>query len=75
MEEPTETNARGGRLDRGATASVNEVDAHGVRAGEAVGSGAVEVGGWLRESGKEVGIAVSRAFSVFQSVGVGGEEF
>ena len=54
---------------------MNEVDAHGVRAGEAVGSGAVEVGGWLRESGKEVGIAVSRAFSVFQSVGVGGEEF
>ena len=29
---------------------MDEVDAHGVGAGEAVGSGAVEVGGWLRES-------------------------
>ena len=49
--EPTQANARGERLDRGETAVVDEVDAHGVRACEAVGSGAVEVGGWLRESG------------------------
>ena len=49
-DDPTQANARGGRLDRGEAEGVNEVDAHGVRAGEAVGSCAVEVGSWLRES-------------------------
>ena len=73
-DDPTQANARGGRLDRGEAEGVNEVDAHGVRAGEAVGSCAVEVGSWLRESGKEVSIAVVRAFSVLQIVGVHGEE-
>ena len=53
---------------------MDEVDSHGVRAGEAVGSGAVEVGGWLWEAGKEVGIAIGRAFAVLQRIGVGGEE-
>ena len=54
---------------------MDNVDAYRVRTGEAAESGAVEVGSWLRESGKEVGIAIGRAFSVLQSVGVGGEEF
>ena len=54
---------------------MDEVDAYGVGAGEAVGAGAVEVGGWLGKPGKEVGIAIGRALSVLQSVGVGGEEF
>ena len=71
-DDPTQANARGGRLDRGEAEGVNEVDAHGVRAGEAVGSCAVEVGSWLWESGKEVGIANGRAFAVLQSISVGG---
>ena len=53
---------------------MDEVNADGVGAGEPVGTGAVEVGGWLWEAGKEVGIVIGRAFAVLQSIGVGGEE-
>lgn len=52
--EPTQTYARGGRLNRNKTAGLDEVDADGVRAGEAVGSGVVE------ETGKKVDIAIGR---------------
>ena len=55
-------------------AGLDEIDADGVGDGEAVGSVAVEVGGWLWEAGKEVGIAIGRAFAVIQSIGVSGEE-
>ena len=41
---------------------MDKVNTHGVRTGEVVGSGAVEVGGWLRESGKGVGIAIGEPF-------------
>ena len=61
-DEPTQVNAKGGRVDQVETAGVDEVDARGVWAGEAVGSGAVEVGGWLRESGKGAGIAIGEPF-------------
>ena len=53
---------------------MDKVDAHGVGSGEAVGSGAVEVGGWLWESRKKIGIAIGGASPVFQGVGVSGEE-
>ena len=56
--EPTQANARGERFDCSETAGLLEVDAAGVGAGEAVGSGAVEVGSRLREAGTEVGVAV-----------------
>ena len=62
-DEPTQANARGERLDCGETAGLDEVDADGVGAGEAVGSGAVEVGSRLREAGKEVGVAVLTSLS------------
>ena len=51
------------------------MDADSVRAGKAIGSGAIEVSGWLWEPRKEVGITIGGAFAVFQSVAVGGEEF
>ena len=57
-DEPTQANARGERLDDGKTAGLDEVDADGVGAGEAVGSCAVKVGSRLREAGKEVGVAI-----------------
>ena len=57
-DEPTQANGRGERLDCGETAGLDEVDADGVGADEAVGSSAVEVGSRLREAVKEVGIAV-----------------
>ena len=41
------------------------MDAHRVGVGEVVGAGAVEVSSQLREAGKEVGVAVCQAFSVF----------
>ena len=55
-------------------AGIDEVDAHGVRAGKAVGSGAVGVGFWLGEAGDEVGVTVGRAFTGLQRVCVRGEE-
>ena len=64
-DEPTQANARGRKLDRSDTTGMDEVDANGVRAGKAVGSGAVEISGWLWEPGEEVGIAIGRAFAVF----------
>ena len=73
-DEPTQANTTGKRLDWGETASLDEVDVDGVWAGEAVGAGSVEVGSWLWEAGKEVGVAVGRAFPVLQGVGVCGEE-
>ena len=57
-DEPTQANARGERLDCSETAGLDEEDADGVRVGEAVGSGAVEVGSRLQKTRKEVGIAV-----------------
>ena len=52
-------------LDGGVSARVDEIDSDGVGAGKAVGSGAVEISGWLWEPGEEVGIAIGRAFAVF----------
>lgn len=47
---------RGRRLNRSKTAGIlDDIDADGVGTGEAVGSGAVEVGGWLWETGTKVG--------------------
>ena len=54
---------------------MDEINAYGVGAGKAVGSSAVEVGGWLGKAGEEIGVAVGRAFALLQRVGVGGEEF
>ena len=56
--EPTQANTQGKRLDGGGAAGLDEVDADGVEASEAVGTRAVEVSSRLRETGKEVGIAV-----------------
>ena len=57
-----------------AVKGLNEADTDSVGTGEAVGSGAVEVGSRLREAGKGVSVAVRRAFPVLQSVGACGEE-
>ena len=57
-DEPTQANARGERLDCSETVGLGEVDADRVGGDAAVGSGAVEVGGRLREAGKKVGVAV-----------------
>ena len=51
------------------------VDTDGVGNGEAVGSGAVEVGGWLWEPSKKICIAIGGASPVLEGVGVSGEEF
>ena len=62
-------------LDGGVSARVDEIDSDGVGAGKAVGSITVEVSGWLGKAGEEIGVAVGRAVSVLQRVGVSGEEF
>ena len=65
--------ARHGEFVRRETAGTDEVDAHGVEAGQAVRSSAVGVGGRLGKAGEEVGVAVGRTFLVFQLVCVGGK--
>ena len=54
---------------------MDEIYAYGVGASKAVGSCAVEVGGWLGKAGEEIGVVVGRAVAVFQRVGVDGKEF
>ena len=71
-DEPIQTDARGEGVDRSKITGLDKVDADGVGSGEAAGSGAVKVGGWLWESRKEIGIG--GASPAFQGVGVGGEE-
>ena len=51
-----------------------EGDAHGVGAGQAVGSSAVGVGGWLRKAGEEIIVAVGRTLLVLLRVCISGEE-
>ena len=72
--EPTQADARHGGFARREAAGTDEVDAHGVGAGQAVGSSAVGVGGWLGEAGEEVGVTIGRTFPVLQRVRVRGEE-
>ena len=56
-DEPSQAYARSKRLDYIETPSLDEVNADRVGDGEAVGSGAVEIGRRLRRAGKEVGVA------------------
>ena len=72
--EPTQADTPGWPLARGEATGADEVDADGVGTGKAVASGSVGFGGRLGESGKEVGVAVGRPSSVFEGVGVCGEE-
>ena len=72
--EPTQADARHGGFARREATGTDEVDAHGVGAGKAVGSSAVGFGGWLGEAGKEIGVCVGRAFAVLQRVCERGEE-
>ena len=45
-DKPPQANARDEKLDCSETVGLDKVDADGVGAGEAVGPGTVEVGGW-----------------------------
>ena len=72
--DPTQTDARHGGFARHEAAGTDDIDDHGVRACQAVGSNAVGVGDWLGKAGNEVGAAVSRTFPVLQLVCAGGEE-
>ena len=53
---------RHGGFARRKPAGGEEVDAHGVGAGEAVESGPVGVSNWLGDVGKEISFTVGRAF-------------
>lgn len=46
------------RLVHRETAGLSWVDVDGIGAGEAVGSSEVEVGRWLRDARKEIGVVV-----------------
>ena len=50
--EPTQADAQYGGFVRREAAETDEVDAHDVGAGQAVGSSAVDVGGWRRRERK-----------------------
>lgn len=50
---PTQADTRHGRLAKRKAAGMDGVDATVSGPGEAVGSGEVDVSGWLREAGKE----------------------
>lgn len=73
--EPTQADARDGSLDLSKDAGLEKADADSVGAGEAVGSGVVEVDGWLGETGKKVGFVIGQEFPMFQAVRVSGEKF
>ena len=73
-DESTQANTQHGRLARRDAAGSDEINAGGAGVGEAVGSHAVGVSGWLRKAGKEVGVAVGHALTLIQSVRVGGDE-
>ena len=53
---------------------MDEIDAYGVGAGQAVGSSAVEVGCWWGRRERKSVLPLDEPFAVFQQVGVVGEE-
>lgn len=57
----TLANTRRGRLAWSEATGSDEVHSHDVGDGEAAESIAIEVDGWLREAGKEIGINVGQA--------------
>lgn len=57
--EPPQAGARHEGLARRKPARADEVNTHGFGPGEVAGSGAIGVGGWLGEAGKENCVTVS----------------
>lgn len=73
-DEPNQVDLRREGLARREATRRSEVEAHGVGAGDVVWSGETDVGGYLREVGKELDFAIGRTYRELQHVRICGLE-